>query len=200
MIKGLIASFSRRWFMTTFQKGWKFHFWAPWSVGLMLSQWAEPPGHWRLWKGLSSFLAGSHWDLEPVCGILLARSCCKIWLSEINESSLSFPSKQCFSRYEFGVRGWDISSVRWWLVWASLRWSRKLSVWKRHVCWITNERCYEKKEAQTPTTFICSNAEAIHAVFLITETVPVRDRQSWGSSKSLAPVEKPLYLGQSALI
>lgn len=71
-----------------FSRDGKFHFWAPWSVDFMLSWWSEPPGHWRLWKALSSFLgiffspAGSHWDLEPVCGMLLARSCCKIWLSE----------------------------------------------------------------------------------------------------------------------
>lgn len=58
-------------------------------------------------------LAGSHWDLEPVCGISLARSCCKIWLSEVNKKSLFFLSKQCFSRYKFGARGWDISSVSW---------------------------------------------------------------------------------------
>lgn len=36
-----------------------------------------------------------------------------------------------------------------------------------------------KKEAQIPTMFICSNAEAIHAVvFPITETAPHRDRRS----------------------
>lgn len=35
-----------------------------------------------------------------------------------------------------------------------------------------------KKEAQTPITFICSNAEAIHTVFPITETAPDRDRRS----------------------
>lgn len=193
--QGLIARFSRRWFMTTFQGGWKFRFWAPWSVGLMLSQWAEPPGHWRLWKGLSSFLAFSFSLFS--CWVSLGFGAC-MWyfVSQKLLQDLIIWNKQEQPLFPFQ----NSASAG-----TNLEWGAEIALVSagslcEQVCveagsclfgrdmFVESQRklLWKRKPRHLPRSYVQMQRQ------FIIETAPDRDRRSWRHNEFPAPVEKPL--------